>query len=174
MSESARNYKLYEYKELAVSEEKAGFYLDSYASFGWELDDNFPPKTSMNVVNFHLKRDRKIANKAELTRLQRNFEANIEQLREMERAKTSTASIWAMSIGLIGTAFIAGSVFAIVGQMPHYALSVLLAVPGFAGWAAPIFVHRKVRASQARKLAPYIEEKTEELYALCEKGQALL
>lgn len=174
MNEPVRNYKSYEYKELTVSEEKAGFYLDSYASFGWELDDNLPPKTGMGAVTFHFKRDRKIANKAELTRLQRNFEANIEQLREMERSKTSTATVWALSIGLIGTAFMAGSVFAIVGQTPHYVLSILLAVPGFAGWAAPVFVHRKIRASKARKLAPYIEEKTEELYALCEKGQALL
>lgn len=174
MSEPVRNYKSYEYKEIVTREDKAGFYLDSYASFGWELDDNFPPKTAAGNVTFHFKRDRKIANKAELTRLQRNFEANIEQLQEMERSKHSTATIWAITIGILGTAFMAGSVFAIVAPTPHYILSILLAVPGFAGWIAPVFVHRKVRAHKARQLAPYMEEKTEELYALCEKGQALL
>lgn len=174
MSEPTRNYKSYEYKELTVSEDKAGFYLDSYASFGWELDDNFPPRTTVGGVTFHFKRDRRIANKAELTRLQRNFEANIEQLREMERAKYSTATVWALTIGLIGTAFMAGSVFAVVAPTPHYLLSILLAVPAFAGWIAPVFVHRQVRARKARQLAPYIEEKTEELYTLCEKGQTLL
>lgn len=174
MSEPVRNYKIYEYKELTTTEEQAGFYLDSYASFGWELNDDLPPKTAAGSVTFHFKRDRKIANKAELTRLQRNFEANIEQLHEMERAKYSTATVWALTIGLIGTAFMAGSVFAVVAPTPNYLLSILLAVPAFAGWIAPIFIHRQVRARKARQLAPYIEEKTEELYALCEKGQALL
>ncbi len=174
MSEQVRNYKSYEYKELSVNEEKAGFYLDSYASFGWELDDNLPPKTSMNMVTFHFKRDRKIANKAELTRLQRHFEADIEQLQELEHSKNSSATIWALTIGILGTAFMAGAVFAVVDQTPHYLLSILLAVPGFAGWVAPIFVYRRVRARKTRQIMPYIEEKTEELYALCEKGQALL
>lgn len=174
MSEPIRNYKSHEYKEVTVTEAQAGFYLDSYASFGWELDDNIPPKTVGHSVTFHFKRDRKIANKAELTRLQRNFESDIEQLHALESSKSSSATIWALSIGLVGTVFMAGAVFAVVADPPRYLLSVLLAIPAFIGWALPCIVYKKVKARTIRRLNPYIEEKIEELYALCEKGQALL
>lgn len=174
MSEPIRNYKSYEYKELTVCEDQAGFYLDSYASFGWELDDHFPPKTTGSNVTFHFKRDRKIANKAELTRLQRNFEADIEQLRALESSKSSSATMWALIIGIVGTFFMAGSVFAVVAEPPQYLLSTLLAIPAFIGWILPCIVYKKIKFRTIQRLNPYIEEKTEELYALCEKGQALL
>lgn len=60
-----------------------------------------------------LRRDRKIINKAELTRLQRNFEDCMRQVDMLERSKTSKASAAAISIGIIGTMFMAGSVFAV-------------------------------------------------------------
>lgn len=173
MSDAARDYKSYEYKELSIPSDKAGFYLDSYASFGWVQNDDLPPQGS-RTVTFHLKRDRKLVNKAELTRLQRHFEADLEQLRELERSKTSAARLWAALIGLLGTALMAGSVFAVTATPPRIGLCILLAVPAFAGWIAPYFVYRAVRARKTRQLTPYIEEKIEELYSLCEKGQALL
>lgn len=49
-----------------------------------------------------------------------------------------------------------------------------LAVPAFAGWIAPYFVCRIVRDKKTRQVNPFIEEKTEEIYAMCEKGQSLL
>ena len=72
------------------------------------------------------------------------------------------------------TAFMAGSVFAITADPPHIALCILLAIPGFAGWIAPFFVHRIVRAKKTRQVNPFIEEKIEEIYGMCEKGQSLL
>lgn len=67
-----------------------------------------------------LKRDRKILNKAELTRLQRNFEACVSEIQTLHGRKTSVASVCSLILGVIGAAFMAGSTFAVTAQPPHY------------------------------------------------------
>ena len=59
----------YEYKEIDAAGERAAFYLDCYESFGWLPDERTPAKGKLL-----LKRERKIMNKAELTRLPRGNE----------------------------------------------------------------------------------------------------
>lgn len=68
----------------------------------------------------------------------------------------------------------AGSVFAVTADPPRIVLCILLAVPAFAGWIAPYFVYCIVRDKKTRQVNPFIEEKNEEIYAMCEKGQSLL
>lgn len=169
-----KNFTAYEYKEITVHSDKASLYLDCYESFGWQQDENFPPQEAGGKITLKLKRDRKLVNRIELTRLQRNFEANMEEICSLERSKHSTALIWALSIGLAGTAFMAGSVFAVTAEPPRVILCILLAVPGFAGWILPYFAYRWVKEKKTRQVNPYIEQKTEEIYAMCEKGQSLL
>lgn len=168
------NFTAYEYKEVTVEQERASLYLDGYESFGWQQDANFPPRESGGKVTLKLKRNRKLVNRTELTRLQRHFEANMEEIHALENSKAGTATVWALGVGLLGTAFMAGSVFAITGSPMNIPLSILLAVPAFAGWIAPYFVHRQVKHRKTRQVEPFIEAKMEEVYTLCEKGQSLL
>lgn len=109
----------------------------------------------------------------ELTRLQRNFEACISEIDALEKSKTSSAMEYALLLGLTGTAFIAGSIFAVVAQPPHVVLCILLAIPGFIGWIFPIFLYRKIVAKQIEKVTSLIEEKYDEIYEICEKGSRL-
>lgn len=169
-----KNFTTYEYKEITVCSDKAPLYLDCYESFGWKQDENFSPQENGDKVTLKLKRDRRLVNKVELTRLQRNFEAAMNEIIALEHSKTTAATIWALCIGLVGTAFMAGSVFAVTAEPPHVLLCIVLAVPAFAGWIAPYFVYRIIRDKKTRQVNPFIEEKTEEIYAMCEKGQSLL
>lgn len=171
---SEKNYTAYEYKEIMVRSDKAPLYLDCYESFGWQQDEKFPPQENRDKITLRLRRDRKLVNKTELTRLQRNFEANMEEIISLERSKTTAATGWALASALLGTAFMAGSVFAVVADPPKIVLSILLAVPGFAGWIAPLFVYRHLRDKKTRQVNPFIEEKIEEIYGMCEKGHSLL
>ena len=164
----------YEYKELSAESDKASMLLDGYLNFGWTADENLQPSRSLGKVTVKLKRDRKILNKAELTRLQRHFEACINEIDEMEASKTQSATIWALVIGIIGTAFMAGSVFAVTATPPRILLCIILAVPGFIGWALPYFVYRKRVQQRAEKMLPLIEQKYDEIYEICEKGSKLL
>lgn len=174
-----KNYVGYEYKEVAADSSMASFLLDGYVSFGWEMDENLPKyhktdrATMQNKIVLRLKRNRKIINKMELTRLQRNFEACVSEIEALEKSKTSAATIYALISGMIGTAFMAGSTFAVTAQPPHIMLCILFAIPGFAGWILPCFRYRRIVGKQTDKLTPLIEKKYEEIYEICEKGNKL-
>ena len=154
--------------------------LDGYENFGWEVNESLPANGMSNRPGsvgrtlIRLRRDRKIINKMELTRLQRNFEACIAEIQTLEKSRTSAAAAYALALGIFGTAFMAGSTFAVTAQPPHVILCILLAVPGFLGWIFPYFLYKKVKKKQIEKLTPLIEAKYDEIYELCEKGSRLL
>lgn len=174
METNRKNFVGYEYKDLDVESKKSSLYIDGFQTFGWELDDNQPPCTERGTVKIRLKRDRKVVNKTELTRLQRNFEDCMDQIEKLERSKYLRANIAAMVIGAVGTMFMAGSTFAVVAAPPILWLCVLLAVPGFAGWVAPYFVYRMMVRKRTKIVNPLIEDKYDEIYEICEKGNHLL
>ncbi|HIV18716.1 MAG TPA: hypothetical protein IAC82_05365 [Candidatus Merdivicinus intestinigallinarum] len=173
MSEQ-KDFVGYEYKEITGPDSRVSQYLDCYECFGWQADGNLPAGSRMGQTTIRMKRDRKIVNKMELTRLQRHFEACIRETEALEKSKTSAATIWALVVGIIGTAFMAGATFAVTHEPPLIPLCILLAVPGFLGWILPYFLYRRIAARQAKKLQPVIEAKEEEIYAICEKGHSLL
>ena len=168
-----KDYVGYEYKEIVVVGDRVSQYLDGYLNFGWIPDENYEIKEKGSAM-LRLKRDRKIINKAELTRLQRNFEDCMKQIEGLERSKYSAATIAGLVVGLIGTAFIAGATFAAVHQPPIVWLCILLAIPGFIGWLLPIFVYKAMLRKKEAKLMPQIEGKYDEVYEICEKGNKLL
>lgn len=174
ITKSGNDFVGYEYKEITADRERASMYLDGYLNFGWIADENIQTSAVMGKVTLKLKRDRKILNKTELTRLQRHFEACMNEIDAMEKSKTSDATIWALVIALMGTAFMAGSVFAITGETPLILLSIVLAVPAFIGWILPGFVYKARVRKKTGMVNPQIEQKYDEIYEICEKGSKLL
>lgn len=174
MEQERKCFVGYEYKEITVSANLVSMYLDCYENFGWIPEEELTDMGKPHHVTIRMKRDRKIINKMELTRLQRNFEACAHDLNKLQKAKTSLATIWALAVGIVGTVFMAGATFAVVHEPPIIWLCVLLAIPGFIGWILPYFVYREVVKKQTEKLQPLIEEKMEEIYQVCEKGHSLL
>lgn len=171
---SSRNYVGYEYKERNVAGSKVSQYLDGYMNFGWIPDETMQQMKEGTSVMLRLKRDRKIMNKAELTRLQRHFEDCMNQIDALEKLKTSTATAAALAIGIIGTAFMAGSTFAVTNEPPIIWLCILLAIPGFLGWILPYFVFGAIVRKRTGKITPLIEDKYNEIYEICEKGSRIL
>ena len=110
----------------------------------------------------------------ELTRLQRNFEACVAEIGNLEKEKISRPSIAAITVGIIGTAFMAGSTFAVTAQPPHIILCIILAIPGFLGWVMPYFLYKAGVRRQTERITPLIEAKYDEIYEICEKGNKLL
>lgn len=162
----------YEYKEITASGERASFYLDCYQCFGWVLDERTQESAAKGKLI--LKRERKIMNKMELTRLQRHFEACMDEIRALEQSKTTSATVWAIVVGLIGTVFMAGSTFAAVHVPPHYVLSAILAVPGFTGWVLPYLLYKTLVARRTKVVAELMERQYDEIYEICEQGNQLL
>ncbi|HJA66875.1 MAG TPA: hypothetical protein H9955_11295 [Candidatus Mediterraneibacter cottocaccae] len=186
MAEKKKRFIGYDYKEVTAEPVRLSLLLDGYESFGWEVIENAGTTAGNGIYNpgvpakqqgkqtVRLRRERKIINKAELTRLQSNFEACISEIDALERAKTTRPTLTSITVGIIGTAFMAGAVFAVTAQPPLIILSIILAVPGFFGWLVPYFLYREMAAKQADKIRPLIEKKYDEIYELCEKGSGLL
>lgn len=173
MAQEKKSFIGYEYKEITIPTEQAGMYLDCYESFGWQVDEELSDMGTHRVT-IRMRRDRKIINKVELTRLQRNFEACVDELERLEKSKTRKGDLWSIVMGVLGTAFMAGSTFAVTNNPPIIWLCVLLAIPGFIGWICPYFVYRYLTDSETKRIQPIIEEKLDEIYEVCEKGHALL
>lgn len=122
MKRSARAFAAYEYKESTVERRRASEYLDGYESFGWELDDAHEAHTAYtgmpvveSLITLHLRRDRRIINKMELTRLQRQFEACMKEIQMLESSKDVHATICALCTGVVGLALLLCAVFSAIG-----------------------------------------------------------
>jgi hypothetical protein len=173
MSEDAKtNYVGYEYRDVTVDREIESLYVDSYQSFGWTLENSASAYLGLSTVSMKFKRDRKIRNKAELTRLQRQFDSCVNDITRMESSRASSASIVAFTVGIIGTAFLAGATFSFLGSM--IVLCIILAIPGFIGWILPYFLYKSTYAKKQAKVAPFIDGKYDEIYEICERASSLL
>lgn len=166
------NFIGYEYQDVTAKRGFASVYQDGYENFGWILEGTANSATKVDSINMKFKRDRKIRNKAELTRLQRQFNACIADIQSLEFSKGLKASAVAYVVGVIGTAFMAGSVFAITANL--VVPCVILAIPAFIGWIAPYWIYRTISRKKTEEINPLIDQKYDEIYSVCEKASSLL
>jgi len=171
---NTEDYTAYDYKDVVVKESSASFYIDCCKNFGWSLDENKSIQTERGQCRIWFKRDKNILNKAELTRLERNFDACVSELDALRRSIFVRPTVVSTVCALIGTAFMALSVFAVTAEPPVIWLCVLFAVPGFVGWILPYFIYRSGVKRRTEKTAPFIEAKRSEMDAICQKGHGLL
>jgi len=173
ITKDAINFIGYEYKEVTVERDMEGVYSDGYPNFGWKLEGGSNSVLGLSAVNLKFKRDRKIRNKAELTRLQRQFESNVKEIEKLEQSKTSMAFITALTVGLIGTAFLAGATFSFI-YAEMIPLMIVLAVPGFIGWFLPYQLYKKIQAKRNTTIMPLVEQLYDSINDVCEKAHGLL
>ncbi len=76
------------------------------------------------------------------------------------------AMIAALTSGISGCAFMAGSVFAVTAAKPIIWLMILLAIPGFFLWGIAYPLYKNVKKRREEKVKPLIEAKLDE----AEKG----
>lgn len=163
----------YEYKKIVINEEYAAKLLECYENFGWTLDQKNAYQNS-HYIMFRMKRDRRIMNRTELTRLQRHFETCLVEISKLEQSKISVASAGAMAVGIFGAAFMVGAGMALTDGTPNIGLAVLAAIPGIIGLIMPYFLYQSIMGEQAEKVQPLIEDKYKEIDTICEKGRSLL
>lgn len=169
-----RSFESYDYFKVTVEDALCSQYMDGYASFGWKPDENLPNEKSGGKITLHFKRSRNILNKTELIRLQRHYEACMEEIAALEASKSSVPTITALSLGLLGCVFMAGSVFAVTAEYPVIWLTVVLGTPGLALWGSAYFGYQIAKRRRTTKVLPLIDAKYDEACAVCEKAQQLL
>ena len=162
----------YEYTTVVTKREMESFYMDYYPSFGWIYDSRLPSVKGFGWIQLKFKRNRRIENKTEIKKLQRQFEKTLKQIESLELKKYVKASIVAYTIGIVGTGFMAGSVFSIVAE--NVVLCAILGVIAFIGWGLPYFLYKNIFNDAKEKIDPEIDEKYDEINETCKKASTLI
>jgi hypothetical protein len=159
----------YEYTTIRVERAKEQLHREVHESFGWVLDGRVQ---AGETVTLELKRDGRIRNRPVVAELQRTAEEALASIERLERSKTATAAAVAYSVGLAGAAFFAGAVFSLdAGLIP---LFLFLGFHGLLFWAAPYFLHTRLRNRRTAKVAPLIDREYEVLHATAERARGFL
>ena len=176
MGETTRNengFVGYEYQEITVKHKASErLYIDNYKNFGWTFEGYEPSIQNVMSTTLKFKRDRRIMNKAELTRLQRQFDSSVKEIEKLEFSKAINASVIAYGIGILGAGFTTGAIFAFLGSLT--VLGIILAIPALVGWVLPYFCYNRALESKTEKVTPLIEQQFDEIYEVCEKGNNLI
>lgn len=160
----------YEYKISHIKRNLLDLYSDNIKSFGWDI-------TSINSKNkenieLKLRRNRNTPNRDELIRLESKFNAIVTEIRKMKNREVIPALTSASLIGIIGSMFMAISVFfyTLYGLIP----SLLISIPGFIGWGSIYLVYTKINDSISAQLDPEIYKEMDRLYETCKRAHKLL
>ncbi|MFT3860277.1 hypothetical protein [Micropruina sp.] len=172
MTASTTDFVAYEYLTIQPSRELEPLYKDTYRNFGWIVEGYGTTIPNLSTVSLKLKRDRRIANRASVMELQREAEHALAAIAGLERSKDTAATLAALGFGIIGSGFLAGSIFAITANL--WALGIPLGVIGLAGWAAGYFAHGKVRANKTAHVTPLIDREYDTVYRAGEQAGRLL
>lgn len=184
-----KDFVAYEYLSVNVTNEKENLYIDCYENFGWVLtnstthnglvdrDDYYINNSNINSkknINLKFKRDRKIPNKSKVVNLQKRCENGFRELERLEREPLSKGNIYAVTISVIGTIFLALSVFAITATNPFYILGVITGIIGLVCWFISYPIYKKIKLKQEGINVSLIEEQYNVIYDSCEQAQKLL
>lgn len=184
-NQESKDFIAYEYLSLEVKNEKELLYLDCYENFGWKCirsnilvdqEDYYINQTKnlKKSVFIKMKRDRRIPNKADLITLQRKMEFAFKQMERFERDPQIKGMITSLSIGMVGTIFMALSTFAITASSPFYIACVIFGSLGLLGWIFPYFVYQNVKIKKEKEIVPLIEEQYQVIFDCCEQAKQLL
>jgi len=194
------NFVGYEYKTVNATSDSAGMYIDCMENFGWSLveNDGYDVQdllSNLNPVNLgrniasaaqtfgetadaapamtlKFKRDRRIENKQQLDKLEREYEAALSAISKVERKNSAQTMGVSLGTGIIGAVFVGLAVYNFISS--NVVLGVVFAVIGAIGWTIGFFSNRKVGNKKSAQTEPYIQEQMNIVYDVCEKAHALL
>lgn len=170
---AAPGYVAYEYLTVRAERELESMYKDTYRSFGWILEGYASAIPSTSGISLKLKRDRRIKNRPLVAELQRKAENALSEIASLERSKTTSALASSLTIGIVGCAFLAGSVFAIT-ESDNWGLSIPLGTIGLIAWLVGFLAHGRIRAKKTQQLGPVIDRQYDVVYETSEQAAHLL
>ncbi len=162
----------YEYTTIRAMRDLESLYQDTYRNFGWIVDGYGSSLPNTGAVILKLKRPRRIKNRPQVVELQRKAERALTEIAALEKSKGTAAFAKSVTIGIIGSAFLAGSVFAI--EADNWGLSIPLGVIGLIGWLAGYLAYGRVKARRIATVTPLIDHQYDIVYEAAEQAAHLL
>jgi hypothetical protein len=160
-----KEFVAYEYKDISIKKEKVSLYLECIANYGWEIVSK---NDGLNNSKIKLKRNYKMANREKLSNLEKEFEEAFLQIETLEGSEKEAGISTSIIVGIIGSAFLAGSVFSYLAS--NIILMVILAIPGFIGWILPYFINKKLIEKKKIRISKVVENNYNKIYKVSEEA----
>ena len=162
----------YEYATVRAERDRESLYQDTYRSLGWTIEGSSLSPANPATVTLKLKRPRRITNRPQVVELQRKAERALSEIASLEKSKSTSALATALTVGIVGTAFLAGSVFAI--DADNWGLSIPLGTVGLLGWLAGYLSFGWLKSRRTATVVPRIEDQYDIVYEASEQAAHLL
>lgn len=164
------DYVAFEYNIIGTKNAYADLYVDNMPCFGWQIVEK---NNGIDGVSLKFKRNRDIANRQELDALQRKFELTVDNVKEYDKSKTTAANLSALAVAIVGTGFMAGSVFCITAATPLIAPCIILGILGAVGWILPYFLYSLIKRRKTNRVMPKIEQSYDKIYQICRDAKGI-
>jgi hypothetical protein len=181
-TEQTPGFTAYEYASVRAPRDLESLYQDTYRSFGWTVESTeladpirplpLTPAIHPSTITLKLKRDRGIRNRQMVQTLQRKAEGSLSNIARLEKSKTTRAMVLAVTIGIVGAAFLAGSIFLMNGGL--LVLSIVLGAIGLIGWLGGFVAYLGVKSRRTTTVIPLIDREFDVLYETSEQAARLL
>lgn len=165
----------YDYKTIKVKREIEALVCDTYENLGWELTSTSSVEGSLFYINLSFKRDRKIANKVELLKLQDKADNVVATIENLQAKKKNAGFVSALSTGIAGALVFGGGMSMTmtltgVGYLIG-GIALGLVGAGICAVAYPIF--KKVNRKKVNTIQPILESEYDKLADICDQAAKL-
>ena len=170
-----KNFITYEYRTKTVAAKNRAREIDVAEAFGWEAVETASTFGDSCVITF--RRDRKIAHKAELVRLEKKADEARATLEELEKSKVRGAKIFSYTFGVFA-ALVAGGGMSLImageSTVGRLVAGIILGVTGIALCFVNYPIYNKIALRKTREVSPAIDSGEEALANILEQGNSLL
>lgn len=186
MNTITKDFTTYDYLKLEVLSDLEQLYVDCYQSLGWNLtkvSENTLTKDyyinggiliEPSLVTLKFKRNRKIKNKTELLKIQRNMENSFKKIDKLKKEPELISTMYSLILGVTGMTFIIFSILSFISKNPFYILGVINGIVGFIGLISALLIYNKKRKQIQEKNEILIEEEYDSIYEYCKKAHNLI
>lgn len=165
----------YDYKTIRIRRQLEIVVTDAYEALGWETVGSSVSEGGIYHVNVSFKRDRKIANKAALLKLQEKSDSIIMNIESLLCKKKNAGVSAGITTGTIGTLTLGGGMAMVLELGAETAAwmagGIVLGVVGigicFLGW----LIGTKVKANKRNKVDPMLDQEFNKLADISDEAR---
>ncbi|HBB44513.1 MAG TPA: hypothetical protein DCZ34_00075 [Clostridiales bacterium] len=165
----------YDYKTIKVKRSVETLVCDTYENLGWQLTNTSSVEGSIFYINLSFKRDRKIANKIELLKLQDKADTAIATIDNLQNKKKNAGMAESLSVGTIGALVFGGgmSMSMLLKGVGFMIGGIALGLAGIAICALAYPLFKKVNKKKNTQIDPLLESEFDKLADIAEQASKL-
>lgn len=165
----------YDYKTIKVKRSVETLVCDTYENLGWQLTNTSSVEGSIFYINLSFKRDRKIANKIELLKLQDKADTAIATIYNLQNKKKNAGMAESLSVGTIGALVFGGgmSMSMLLKGVGFMIGGIALGLAGIAICALAYPLFKKVNKKKNTQIEPLLESEFDKLADIAEQASKL-